>query len=526
MNTAALSRKERRRLKRIERKEQRQGRASAALPLEARSRWRFPHILFFVLLGASVVTAVVASVRTFTTKEAPLTMPQGNNIVQIFLGVPPTQPEIMQVAKSTADWHDGKLNPAGTEMWVSPTQEFWIPSRKATVRAAHLQAGDRLHQQDGKVVTCTGVLIRPIVPDAEFAAAFQKIHGADASVPIGEPGMTLSKVTQTFQHDKDEVFQIYYGSGKPPQDFSTITLSRKALEEMSRQVNEGEGGSVFVTAEHPYYVLNKSKFVPVEELQVGDRFRDFEGKELVFHGKRLIRSMPGDPFKVYNIEVADNHTYFAGKESVWVHNLCSAGVEKMASLFEAYLKRHANDFDKAGDDLMAFMLRDKGLNETDYIDAASYVTLRKANQGQRMPRPNPWRHQDDHTPDPRMVEEAKAFRIEQGLFTRAAMNRNVAVAKVKVDGQTQFLRRENQPFPDGSGSVHSEERLGQDIADLRRNGHIVEVEELFTERIPCTETGGCRKIISSHMQGANVFFWTTGHAAKSKADDIANIYGL
>jgi hypothetical protein len=68
--------------------------------------------------------------------------------------------------------------------------------------------------------------------------------------------------------------------------------------------------------------------------------------------------------------------------------------------------------------------------------------------------------------------------------------------------------------------------LGQDIADLRRNGHIVEVEELFTERIPCTETGGCRKIISSHMQGANVFFWTTGHAAKSKADDIANIYGL
>ena len=112
MNTAALSRKERRRLERIERKEPRQGRASAALPLESRSRWRFPHILLFLLLVASVVTAVVASVRTFTTKEAPLTMPQGNNIVQIFLGVPPTQPEIMQVAKSTADWHDGKLNPA------------------------------------------------------------------------------------------------------------------------------------------------------------------------------------------------------------------------------------------------------------------------------------------------------------------------------------------------------------------------------------------------------------------------------
>lgn len=375
MNTAALSRKERRRLERIERKEPRQGRASAALPLESRSRWRFPHILLFLLLVASVVTAVVASVRTFTTKEAPLTMPQGNNIVQIFLGVPPTQPEIMQVAKSTADWHDGKLNPAGTEMWVSPTQEFWIPSRNATVRAAHLQAGDRLHQQDGKVVTCTGVLIRPIVPDAEFAAAFQKIHGADASVPMGEPGMTLSKVTQTFQHDKDEVFQIYYGSGKPPQDLSTITLSRKALEEMSRQVNEGEGGSVFVTAEHPYYVLNKSKFVPVEELQVGDRFRDFEGKELVFHGKRLIRSMPGDPFKVYNIEVADNHTYFAGKESVWVHNICSEAVERYTSIF--LMHRRIDSIDDALKKALEVAVRSDNISTSEASVVARSLLLRE-----------------------------------------------------------------------------------------------------------------------------------------------------
>jgi len=511
MNTAALPRKERRRLERIERKEQRQSRAGAALPLESRSRWRLPHILLFVLIAASVVTAVVASVRTFTTKEAPLAMPEENNIVQIFLGMPPTQPEIMQVAKSTADWHNGKLNPAGTEMWVSPTQEFWIPSRKATLRAAHLQAGDKLLQQDGTILTCTGALIRPIISDDEFVTAYHRIHGEDASVPVGEPGMHLSKVTKTFQRDKDEVYQIYYGSGQPPKDLSPQTVSSKELEALSSQVNEGKCGSVFVTAEHPYYVVNKSKFVPVKDLEIGDRFRDFKGDELEFHGKRRFISKPSDPFKVYNFEVANQHTYFAGKESVLVHNLCSAGVEKYASVFEALLKKTGTTFEKATDDLMALMLKDRALCETDYIDAASYATLRKANGGLKMPRPNPWRYQDNFVPDPRLVENAKAYRVEKGLLTPDAMNRNVAVAKVKVNGETKFLTEANRPFPDGSGSMHSEEVLGQVIADLRRDGHTVQVEELFTERIPYTDTGGCRKIISSQMQGANVFFWTTGN---------------
>lgn len=345
MNTATLDRKERRSLERMERKKaHREQKTAPSSPSSKKRGWVFGLFAFITVLAVSAVAASVlssnrptsgASVRA-TSVIAPHRL-HGDHIVQVFFGSPASKPEILQVAKATADWHRGKMNDNETEMWVDPAQQFWVSNRNATLTAAELGPGDRLLQHDRTERICTGVLLRPVVPDNDFVVVYKKIHGEDASVPLGEPGMYLSKVTQTFQHDKNEVYQIYYGTGRPPQDLSPITLSRKELEEMSRKVNEGEGGSVFVTAEHPYYVLNKSKFVQVGELEVGDRFRDFDGNELVYQGKRLIRSMPGDPFKVYNIEVADNHTYFAGKESVWVHNDCPWPVEKAISAYRVLL---------------------------------------------------------------------------------------------------------------------------------------------------------------------------------------------
>ncbi len=531
MNTATLPRKERRRLKRIERKktfrEQKNGTESTT---KKKNRWGVAFATFLAILAVSATTAaVIASNRSTPASETkaiaqPSPQLRGDYIVQVFVGSPPSKQEILKVAKATADWHRGKMNPAGTEMWVSPSQQFWVSNRNATVTAANLKPGDRLLQHDGTAQFCTGVLLRPIVSDNDFAAAYQAIHGSNASVPIGEPGMYLSKVTETFERETQELYQIFYGSVTAPSDLSPLTLSSKELEARSREVNSGAGGSVFVTGEHPYYVLNKAKFVPVKELEPGDRFRDVGGNQLAYHGRRLIRSKPGDPFKVYNIEVADNHTYFAGKEGVWAHNLCSAGMWRMAVRFDDLVEKVG--IDEAAKRILAIVRKDKKMNEVDYVDVASYINLRKASGGNPMPRPQPWRHQDDFTPDPRMVEEARAYRVEKGLLNQASMNRNVAVAKVKVDGEVIFLKEANQPFPGGGGSLHSEEALAIQIRELRQQGKQVEVEELFTERIPCTETGGCRRVITSEMSGANVFFWTTGSTSKSKAADLATIYGL
>lgn len=73
------------------------------------------------------------------------------------------------------------------------------------------------------------------------------------------------------------------------------------------------------TAEHPFYVTNRSAFVPAGDLRVGD--------ELVLAGGGAAHVTAIDAedvadgtFTTYNFEVADFHTYFVGDAGVWVHN--------------------------------------------------------------------------------------------------------------------------------------------------------------------------------------------------------------
>jgi hypothetical protein len=110
------------------------------------------------------------------------------------------------------------------------------------------------------------------------------------------------------------------------------------------------------------------------------------------------------------------------------------------------------------------------------------------------------------------------MRIEAGLLTRAGMSRNAAVARIRVNGREQIIGR----LSDATG--HSEELLAADIAAMRSGNRNVEVLQLFTERAPCTNTGGCRAMIAEHMAGVDVFCFTRnrGNAAMQ---DLWAIYG-
>ncbi len=80
------------------------------------------------------------------------------------------------------------------------------------------------------------------------------------------------------------------------------------------------GQSIKTTAEHPFFVPAQGRFVAAGELQVGE--------QLVGHNGKLVQiesiGSTGEVTTVYNLRVADFHTYFVGGGlwgfDVWVHN--------------------------------------------------------------------------------------------------------------------------------------------------------------------------------------------------------------
>jgi hypothetical protein len=80
-----------------------------------------------------------------------------------------------------------------------------------------------------------------------------------------------------------------------------------------------DGGVIRTTPNHPFYVRGKG-FTPAAELESGCQFRGHNGQLVELKQKTITDKIE----LVFNIHVADNHTYFVGesnrKTSVLVHN--------------------------------------------------------------------------------------------------------------------------------------------------------------------------------------------------------------
>jgi hypothetical protein len=102
-------------------------------------------------------------------------------------------------------------------------------------------------------------------------------------------------------------------------------LELQRVEELftrTSPINELEIGDQKIgsTDEHPFYVPAREAYVPARELQAGDQLISHDGRLLridAIHATLQIAS-------VYNLRVADHHTYFVGGTlwgwDVWVHN--------------------------------------------------------------------------------------------------------------------------------------------------------------------------------------------------------------
>ena len=84
---------------------------------------------------------------------------------------------------------------------------------------------------------------------------------------------------------------------------------------------EVNGETIETTKEHPFWVegqgWTKAKF-----LKAGDQLRDDDGNSVIINKVEIV-SLPKNQYTiVYNLEVADFHTYFVSDSDILVHNTC------------------------------------------------------------------------------------------------------------------------------------------------------------------------------------------------------------
>ena len=100
------------------------------------------------------------------------------------------------------------------------------------------------------------------------------------------------------------------------------TFKRTATELIEIELADVETGkvvdSIKGTPEHPFFVEGGGT-VPLGKLEVGAKVVTHTGTAVV---KSLKHEEHPEGVPVYNFEVEDDHTYFVGKSSAWVHNDC------------------------------------------------------------------------------------------------------------------------------------------------------------------------------------------------------------
>lgn len=95
-------------------------------------------------------------------------------------------------------------------------------------------------------------------------------------------------ITATFEHESSQVLNLYFANNKEP---------------------------IGVTAEHPFYSLDRQDFVRADNLSIGEKVKTHQGQTALLDKTKLEGT-----HKVYNIEVYKDHNYMVSMDSLLVHN--------------------------------------------------------------------------------------------------------------------------------------------------------------------------------------------------------------
>lgn len=103
----------------------------------------------------------------------------------------------------------------------------------------------------------------------------------------------------------------------------TGEVSSQAVTATLRHVDEVivyltiDGETIETTPEHPFYT-SEGEWIPAGELTEGDRIQDVDGS---FGTVDAVRQVERDQ-EMYNLTVANDHTFFVGEGEWLVHNSC------------------------------------------------------------------------------------------------------------------------------------------------------------------------------------------------------------
>jgi len=192
-----------------------------------------------------------------------------------------------------------------------------------------------------------------MIMTAQGAVPIEQIREGDlvwsAHEETGEAG--LRPVIELYRNEAEEIWTVRYAG---TEDGAPVRELR-------------------CTGEHPFWSETERSFVPASELKPGGELRLFGGEVARVVSVTPHRGPPGVKTRVYNFAVAEHHTYFAGDGGVWVHNVCSEGLERLVTRYVSILETGNSSKTEAMGEVFDWMRRDGGFSEEDFQHAAEYL---------------------------------------------------------------------------------------------------------------------------------------------------------
>lgn len=152
-------------------------------------------------------------------------------------------------------------------------------------------------------------------------SVFIVCNSSTASILIGNPCFVAGTPVLMADGSMKKIEDVVVGDIVESYDTETITASISRVSKTYKHANNAvvelysdDGLIVRTTPNHPIYA--DGEFKRAEELTVGAKMVDADGEAIVVSEIRTV----AEDGMVFNLEVADTHTYFVGEQKVLVHN--------------------------------------------------------------------------------------------------------------------------------------------------------------------------------------------------------------